>query len=111
LSGGCCRRSEQSALGNLGLIYTSEEKYSLAIEHYKQALRLASAIEDPRTEALCLMNIGTTAYRMASYQEAIGILDQALQIFTEIADKYNKAIILGDFRQLLRRFGRFRSGF
>jgi len=54
------------------------------------------ALGDRRTEALCLMNLGSSRYHQQNYHESLDLLEAALRIFKSIGDQYNEAIVLSD---------------
>jgi tetratricopeptide (TPR) repeat protein len=72
------RRSEEQALGSLGVAYEALEDYAQAIEYYEQRLSVARAIPDPRVEKQALCSLRVACYALGDYAKVMEYHEQGL---------------------------------
>jgi len=88
-----------AAQNHLGHIFRMEGNYSTAAEFHRDALQAARSIGADRKVALALEFLGETSSEQGKYTEALGMLDEALDIATALGNR-------GDLlMEILRRRG------
>jgi tetratricopeptide (TPR) repeat protein len=71
-------------LGRQAIDLKQRESYlDLSLEHYQQALMFARYMNDRRSEAELLRNIGTIYAEVTNYEQAIAHLNEAMQRYAE----------------------------
>ncbi|MDH6343204.1 tetratricopeptide (TPR) repeat protein [Parabacteroides sp. PM6-13] len=65
---------------NLGMLYTYQEAYELALPQMKRAIDHLQQIGDSASQAFVLRDMGRTYYQMDSLEQAIASYQQALQV-------------------------------
>jgi tetratricopeptide (TPR) repeat protein len=77
----------------LGRIAVHQAEWQAAIQHHQKALSLARQQGDPLFRARALRDLGTT-YMMAShYDEALAVMNEAIDLFSAAQNPYEQAIV------------------
>jgi tetratricopeptide (TPR) repeat protein len=79
------RKSESTALANLGLAYVELGEIGIAIPLYEQSLSIAQDMEDLRGKGNALNYLSTAYAKLGEKSRAIDLLRRALEIF-EVTD-------------------------
>ncbi|MGP8198876.1 MAG: tetratricopeptide repeat protein [Limisphaerales bacterium] len=90
------RRSEASALGNLGIGYAKLGEPRKAIDFFGELLVIAREIADRSWEGLALGNLGTAYSYLSEPRKAIEFHTQQLAIAREVGDRHSKASALAN---------------
>jgi tetratricopeptide (TPR) repeat protein len=90
------RRSEASALGNLGSAWADIGDARKAIGFHEQALVISREIGDRRAEGQDLGNLGIAWFELGDARKAIGFYEQRLVIAREIGDRRGEGCALGN---------------
>ena len=69
-----------SSLLDLGDIYFKQKKFEMAVNSYKQSLKLYEDLRDPKMQLNVLNRIGITLSNWGNYNEAYSYLNDALEI-------------------------------
>jgi tetratricopeptide (TPR) repeat protein len=81
------RKAEGSALGNIGLVYSSLGNHRQAITYYEQNLMIAREVSDRQGEGSALNNLGLAHDSLGATRQAVECYEQALAISREIGDR------------------------
>jgi tetratricopeptide (TPR) repeat protein len=76
---------------NLGVAAFKQKNYALAEVLWQEALSLQSQIQRPLSLANIYNNLGKVYTRLSEWEAAHDFLQKAIQIFEEMADRYNWA--------------------
>jgi CHAT domain-containing protein len=90
------RRSEGSALGNLGAAYYSLGNSTKTIEYSQQSLAIARELKDRRSQGSALGNLGAAYYSLGNYAQAIEYAQQSLAITREVKNRRSEGNALGN---------------
>jgi tetratricopeptide (TPR) repeat protein len=88
------RRSEGTALGNLGVVYLGMGQSGRAIEYFQKALAAARETKNRHSEGIALTNLGDAYLGLGQTSRAIGYCEQALAIHRETGDRRGESITL-----------------
>lgn len=78
---------QAETLLRLGQVYASQSMLSIAIDAFKESLRLFERLKEHRNAAQLYLNLGTTHGRRGDYDEATAYLLDALRQFNELGDQ------------------------
>jgi CHAT domain-containing protein len=70
---------EASALGSLGNVATSQYQYDKAVELYKSALRVSTALHENSSFAKTLGNIAWSYFELGDFENALSLFSQAVE--------------------------------
>jgi tetratricopeptide (TPR) repeat protein len=74
------------ALATMGVVYTQQSNYFMALENYQKALKLYESAKDTQGIAKALNNIGIIYKSKGNYTKALDYLKQAYQLQSEIKE-------------------------
>ena len=83
-------------LGNLGALYHDERRFDEAMAHYEDALTIAAAAGDRRTEGIFSANVGLLEQERGAPTQARRRYERAVEILEEVGDLRLLAITLGN---------------
>jgi signal transduction histidine kinase len=83
-------------LGNVGVVYKNQGKYSEALEYYLKALDINEELGDKVSLAINLSNIGVVYDIRSQSKKALEYYFSALKIFNELNDENGKAVTLSN---------------
>ncbi len=99
---------ESSALGSLGNVAMRQYQYDKAIEQYKSALRVSTALHENSSFAKTLGNIAWGYFELGDFENALSLFNQAVEASKRsglVADRVywltgvaNSNFALGDFK-------------
>jgi class 3 adenylate cyclase/tetratricopeptide (TPR) repeat protein len=98
--------SEARALVSLTSIISPVGTVQECLELGRQALELGRSIDDPFTIAVAQENVANSLRRLMRLDEALALLDQAVQTFRDLGAKWELASSLGDRGVVHRLAGR-----
>jgi tetratricopeptide (TPR) repeat protein len=90
------RRSEGSALSNLGIAYVKLGEPRKAIDYFEQSLVIAREIADRSWEGLSLGNLGSAYFHLGEPRKAIEFHAQQLVIARDVGDRLSEGSALGN---------------
>ncbi|MCX8079924.1 MAG: tetratricopeptide repeat protein [Bacteroidia bacterium] len=85
------QKLSSAAWGNMGLIYSDQGNYSMALEYYFRALKMNETIGDKKGQAVNLGNIGLVYWNQGDYSNALEYYFRAQRIDEEIGNKQGLA--------------------
>ncbi len=96
----------ENVLANRGIIYITQEKWDLAMEHFQNTLYLGEKYNLPRAQHFALINMAAIHLQNNEAEKALEKAQKALVITTDVNTAYlnNARIILGNILYQLRRF-------
>jgi len=89
----------------LGNVYYEMGDSRTALKHYKQALKIATEIEDRLLERDSLGNLGSAYRNLGDLGKAIEYHEQALKIATEIRDRQGEGRAIGNLGNVYSGLG------
>ncbi len=90
---------------NMATVYHQLEQYDSAIYFYNISLNHYRRVNDREGVAIANQNIGLSLIEQSNYQEAIGYLQKAHRLFSELYTKRNVADVLSDLGLAYARAG------
>ncbi|MEO8713248.1 MAG: histidine kinase, partial [Parafilimonas sp.] len=81
---------------HIGVLYDDADEFDKALVFYKKSLSLNKEINNQREIAANLVNIATVFRKLKNYSAAYKNLNDALEIYTVLTDKYNVANLLNE---------------
>lgn len=101
------RSLEDTALNNIGFIYSNQGRYPEAMEAYQQALDIERAVDDREGEGITLSNMGGVHDAQGRYDDALLVYKQALAIAQEVGDRVGEGTTLNNIGAVYRSQGRY----
>lgn len=98
-------KDEGVHLGSLAYAYALLSNYSLALEHYQQALRIAQSVHDKASEGHWYGLMGFVYDSVGEYSEAIKCYSNAIDICKSLNDKVGQGRWLGSLAGTYRTVG------
>jgi class 3 adenylate cyclase/tetratricopeptide (TPR) repeat protein len=98
--------AEARALVSLTSIVSAEGTVQECLDLGQQALELGRSIDDPFTIAVAQENVGNSLRRLMRLDEAMAVLDPAVQTFRDLDARWELASTIGDRGQVHRLAGR-----
>ncbi|MCC5851495.1 MAG: diguanylate cyclase [Alkalimonas sp.] len=93
------------SLNNIGAAHILLNQYQQAIEPLKQALALATELEDELTLQLILMNLGYIDVKQGSVDQGLQQMRQSIEYFRQHGRRSDLERFLGDFADALQHAG------
>lgn len=97
------------ATGNLGLIYNSLGKNTIALNYLNESLRIKQSLGDEMAAARVLNNIGSIYHEQGLHAKAIEYYTNALRIHEKQGNKKGKAGALNNIAIIHRHQGNFNT--
>lgn len=89
-----------SLLNLLGKAYTDKNKYTKALDYYRESAEMSSKTGNKLGQAITLNNIGKVYFTKGDHSQAMGHYLVSLEIFINIGDKARAFIVLNNLRLL-----------
>jgi len=98
-------RGVGEALGNLGLVYETQERYGEALEHYTESLEIFERIRDERNALIAMSNVGVALRGLEKHADARAHQEDALKRAQAVGDPYLLCEILRELGESLAAGG------
>ncbi len=98
-----------TANGILGILATEAKAYEEAILLHLEALTIRRQLNERRTMAWSLQNIGRALNLQGRHEEAIQYLHEAVAILESLQDEYHLAIVRNNLGEAFRRVGDYEA--
>lgn len=85
--------------------YLTGDHFADALTIHGHAVRAARRLDDPNGEALAVLGLGGTYWRLGRYGEAVNLLERALTLYRRTGDKLGEARTLDNLGTVEGRFG------
>jgi tetratricopeptide (TPR) repeat protein len=98
-----------TAKGMLGILATEAKAYEEAISLHLEALTIRRRLNERRTMAWSLQNIGRALNLQGRHDEAILYLREAVAILESLQDEYHLAIVRNNLGEAFRQVGEYEA--
>lgn len=103
------RNQESATLNNIGFVYSSQGRYSEALENYQQSLTIFRELKNRGGEATTLNNIGSVYAAQGAYPNALESYQQALEIQRAIGDRAKEGTTLNNIGFVYDGLGQYQQ--
>lgn len=104
-------KGEVNALNAIGNIHYKQEKYDLALDYYRQALKVIKKVEDKEAqnllEATTFNSIGLVYFKQDKYQLALDFLQPALTTYQQFGFRHAEGVILHNIGKVYFEQGQY----
>lgn len=84
------------ALGNLGLLYSTQGQYTKALKLLQEAIEITKQIGDKPGQSASLSILGTIYQELGEFDEALSFYEEALTIVQQLEDRSGQENIIGN---------------
>ncbi|MBL4708004.1 MAG: tetratricopeptide repeat protein [Flavobacteriales bacterium] len=91
---------------NIGDIYSIQEEYEIALNHYNKGLKIARTFDSKNVEAICLNNIANIYTKKNDFDNALNYYNSSLEIELETQNKVGVARCYQNLGKLYNELGR-----